>query len=169
VSHDRHFVSKTANKIWEIADGEVKEFKGGYEEWVQWKQRMSKQASDSSNKSNSKNNNYPSQATKQTQKQPPAAAPAPSPPSNNTPIDKEKKKELQRVQKEFQQLESKLAELTDKKEKLEADLANPDVYSDRQRFQLAEGAYQQAAQEWQTTNRRYEQVFERMVLLQENP
>ncbi|MEY4893117.1 MAG: hypothetical protein RIQ34_1729, partial [Bacteroidota bacterium] len=63
----------------------------------------------------------------------------------------------------------KLAELTDKKEKLEADLANPDVYSDRQRFQLAEGAYQQAAQEWQTTNRRYEQVFERMVLLQENP
>jgi len=169
VSHDRHFVSKTANKIWEIADGEVKEFKGGYEEWVQWKQRMSKQASDSSNKSNSKNNNSTSQATKQTQKQPPAAATAPTPPSNNTPIDKEKKKELQRVQKEFQQLEAKLAELTDKKEKLEADLANPDVYSDRQRFQLAEGAYQQAAQEWQTTNRRYEQVFERMVLLQENP
>jgi ATP-binding cassette subfamily F protein 3 len=65
VSHDRHFVSKTANKIWEIADGEVKEFKGGYEEWVQWKQRMSKQASESSNKTNSKYNNSTSQATKQ--------------------------------------------------------------------------------------------------------
>jgi ATP-binding cassette subfamily F protein 3 len=29
VSHDRYFVSKTANKIWEIVDHEIKEFKGG--------------------------------------------------------------------------------------------------------------------------------------------
>ncbi len=43
VSHDRYFVSKTANKIWEIVDHEIKEFKGGYEEWVAWKERMAKQ------------------------------------------------------------------------------------------------------------------------------
>ncbi|MBS1610476.1 MAG: ABC-F family ATP-binding cassette domain-containing protein, partial [Bacteroidetes bacterium] len=42
VSHDRYFVSKTANKIWEIVNHEIKEFKGGYEEWVQWKERMQK-------------------------------------------------------------------------------------------------------------------------------
>ncbi|WP_163341539.1 ATP-binding cassette domain-containing protein, partial [Escherichia coli] len=30
VSHDRYFISKTANKIWEIVDGEIKEFKGTY-------------------------------------------------------------------------------------------------------------------------------------------
>ncbi len=46
VSHDRYFVSKTANKIWEIVDHEIKEFKGGYEEWVAWKERMAKQAAD---------------------------------------------------------------------------------------------------------------------------
>src|SRR5436190_13301343 len=40
VSHDRYFVSKTANKIWEIVDHEIKEFKGGYEEWVEWKKRQ---------------------------------------------------------------------------------------------------------------------------------
>ena len=40
VSHDRYFISKTANKIWEIKDGKVVEFKGGYEEWVEWKERM---------------------------------------------------------------------------------------------------------------------------------
>ena len=28
VSHDRFFISKTANKIWEIVDHEIKEFKG---------------------------------------------------------------------------------------------------------------------------------------------
>jgi ATP-binding cassette subfamily F protein 3 len=30
VSHDRYFISKTANKIWEITDHRIKEFKGGY-------------------------------------------------------------------------------------------------------------------------------------------
>ena len=43
VSHDRYFISKTANKIWEIVDHKIKEFKGGYEEWVAWKERMAKQ------------------------------------------------------------------------------------------------------------------------------
>ena len=42
VSHDRYFVSKTANKIWEIDNYKIKEFKGGYEEWVEWKERMKK-------------------------------------------------------------------------------------------------------------------------------
>src|SRR5829696_7298793 len=43
VSHDRYFISKSANKIWEIVDHEIKEFKGGYEEYVEWKERMSAQ------------------------------------------------------------------------------------------------------------------------------
>jgi ATP-binding cassette subfamily F protein 3 len=32
VSHDRYFISKTANKIWEIVDHKIKEFKGTYQE-----------------------------------------------------------------------------------------------------------------------------------------
>src|SRR3954465_11789571 len=40
VSHDRYFISKTANKIWEIINHEIKEFKGGYDEYVQCKERM---------------------------------------------------------------------------------------------------------------------------------
>ncbi|ULT38432.1 hypothetical protein KRR40_25295 [Niabella defluvii] len=44
VSHDRHFISKTANKIWEIVDHQIKEFKGGYDEWVAWNERMAAQA-----------------------------------------------------------------------------------------------------------------------------
>src|SRR3990170_2066446 len=39
VSHDRYFVSKTANKIWEIVDLKIREFKGTYAEWVDWKER----------------------------------------------------------------------------------------------------------------------------------
>src|ERR1700709_594536 len=44
VSHDRYFISKTANKIWEIVDNEVKEFKGSYAEWMDWNERMALKA-----------------------------------------------------------------------------------------------------------------------------
>ena len=32
--------TKTANKIWEIVDHKIKEFKGTYAEWMDWKERM---------------------------------------------------------------------------------------------------------------------------------
>src|SRR6202012_3046773 len=38
-SHERYFISKTANKIWEIDDHKIREFKGTYTEWVEWKER----------------------------------------------------------------------------------------------------------------------------------
>jgi len=48
VSHDRYFISKTANKIWEIDNYQIKEFKGPYDEWVQWKERMAKSGAQNS-------------------------------------------------------------------------------------------------------------------------
>src|SRR6201998_3282801 len=36
VSHDRYFISKTANKIWNIEDGKINEFVGPYDEWAVW-------------------------------------------------------------------------------------------------------------------------------------
>jgi ATP-binding cassette subfamily F protein 3 len=39
VSHDRHFISRVANKIWEIDDYKIREFKGSYAEWEDWKAR----------------------------------------------------------------------------------------------------------------------------------
>ena len=51
-------------------------------------------------------------------------------------------------------------------DQLETDLANPDVYSDKTKFQAAEKAYQQISQQWESANRRYEQVFEKMMELE---
>ncbi len=38
VSHDRHFVSQVANKIWYIEDYEIKEYPGTYDEFEQWQE-----------------------------------------------------------------------------------------------------------------------------------
>ena len=91
VSHDRYFVAKTANKIWEIVDHQIKEFKGGYEEWVAWKERMAKLELE--NKKSEKQAE-PAKPVEVKQKQatpPPAPAPKQQP---GVAIDKEKKKEL---------------------------------------------------------------------------
>src|SRR5688500_12258610 len=107
VSHDRYFISKTANKIWEIVDHKIKEFKGGYEEWVEWNERMAKQdLSKTKSLSNREENSGVSTApvtAKSIQPQPGKQA-IPSPSGNSgLPINKDVKKELQKLQKQFEQ------------------------------------------------------------------
>lgn len=36
VSHDRHFITRVANKIWYIEDKQIKEYPGTYEEYIYW-------------------------------------------------------------------------------------------------------------------------------------
>src|SRR6185436_18038763 len=126
VSHDRYFVSKTANKIWEIVDHEIKEFKGGYEEYVAWKERMAKAEKSSESgargRESKKTNQLEKSNTKESPK--PQTSPKESLGTNNkaqttSPINKEHKKELQKQQKIFQQLEEKVALLTKQKNGLE--------------------------------------------------
>jgi len=162
VSHDRYFVCKTANKIWEIVDHEIKEFKGGYEEWVAWKERMAKQ--DAENKKNGKVIEQPKPAEKKQN----APTPAPmSKPQTGIVIDKEKKKELQRIQKQFQQLEEQIAKLTASKAALEASLADPGTYSDKSKFIQAEAAYKKAGEELEVLHKQYEKVFEKIMELEQ--
>jgi len=166
VSHDRYFVSKTANKIWEIVDHEIKEFKGGYEEYVAWKERMAKtevrsqksEVRSRESKSNESNKPNTKEATK-----PQTSNPKPQ---TTAPINKEHKKELQKQQRIFQQLEEKVALLTKQKNELEAALTDPGTYSDKQKFLQAETAYNKAAAELEQLNKQYEQVFEKIVELE---
>ncbi len=148
VSHDRYFISKTANKIWEIDDHEIREFKGHYEEWVEWKERRLA-------------------APSQEPPVPPAPSAPPPPPSKAAaPINKEAKKELQRQQRIFQDLEQKIATITRQKLALEASLADPATYSDKNKFVATESGYKKASEELEKANRQYEQVFDKIVELE---
>lgn len=149
VSHDRYFVSKTANKIWEIVDGEIKEFKGNYTEWEEWKKRQALAAA-------------PPKAEK---KSPPIAQPVQAP--QKTSIDKDLKRELQKQQKQAQQLEERISKLKEQLKQLETDMASPDVYSDKQKFRNTEDAYKKANTELTKANAEYEEVFEKVMELEE--
>ncbi|MBO9619657.1 MAG: ABC-F family ATP-binding cassette domain-containing protein [Niabella sp.] len=159
VSHDRHFIARTANKIWEIADGEIKEFKGPYDEWVAWNERMKKnKALQVKDEAPAKNKPGP------VPEKPAVAAP---PAAANTPINKELKKEVQRQQKLFQQTEEALNKNKTLLQQLEKDLAHPDLYSDKDRFVKTEQAYKTAVAENQQLEKKYEEVFTRLMQLEE--
>ena len=40
VSHDRYFIEKFATRIWALADGRTTDFRGGYSEFCQWRDRQ---------------------------------------------------------------------------------------------------------------------------------
>jgi ATP-binding cassette subfamily F protein 3 len=162
VSHDRYFVSQTANKIWEIVDGKIKEFKGTYAEWEDWKKRQAAAAAPpkpaKGDRGKNRSNNTPE----------PAAAPEPAAPAKGAPIDKEAQKTLQKHQRQFQQLEAELARLNEKKQQLETSLGNPEIYGDKGKFQQIEAEYKKVTGDLEKTNKQYEEVFEKIMELEGN-
>jgi ATP-binding cassette, subfamily F, member 3 len=155
VSHDRYFISKAANKIWEIVDGRIKEFKGSYTEWVEWNERMA--AKNGPRKKEEKQKPVPAPV--------PVSQPAPEP---KQAINKETKKELQKQQKLFQQYEEKIAQLKEEKKKLEDALSSSATYSDKGKYTQTEEAYKKVESELTKLNREYELVFDKIVELENN-
>lgn len=153
VSHDRYFISKTANKIWEIVDHKIKEFKGGYEEYAEWKERMEKLEKPKESKELKEDSEIKIQQSEL--KQPVQAS-----------VNKELKKELQKQQKIFQELEQHIGRLNEKKQQLEAALADPATYSDKNKFLQTEAEYKSALTNITKQNLEYERVFEKILKLQ---
>jgi ATP-binding cassette subfamily F protein 3 len=153
VSHDRYFISKTANKIWSIENGQIVEFKGGYEEWVAWNERMAKQAQQAKTPTPAKPEK---KETPTFIKEPIANTP------KAAPIDKDKQKEQRRLEKRFSELEQMVTDLQSQAKQSEARLANPEVYSDHNRFQEEEKTYQEIARLLNSAEKEYEEVFEKL-------
>jgi len=157
VSHDRFFISQTANKIWEIEDKVIKEFKGTYTEWVAWKERMAKQES-ARRKEQAE--------TKPVEVKVEVKPVAPPPLQQNQNLDREQKKELQKYQRQFQKLEQDISALQQKKTTLELALANPDSYKDMSQFTQLEKDYAANQQQIKAAEAQYETLFEKIMELE---
>ncbi len=155
VSHDRYFISKTANKIWEIVDHEIKEFKGTYQEWVEWNERMAKQKA---------------LADKE------AAAPV----KKETIIEKKKeekpqqsnhelttlKNDLKQLQKKFSKVEEDVNSINKQKEQIELELAKPENYTNHIEFAKLETLYKKIKEDKLQADSNYEKMFEQIMVLE---
>ena len=153
VSHDRYFISRTANKIWNIEDGKINEFNGPYDEWAVWRQDKLKR--------------------EQAAALPPAkAAPAPKKeekPKENISNDQLNalKKEYQKQQKLFAKLEEDINKLKQDVAALEAKLGDPDFYKNQQEFLKVDEQYRQHSAKLAALNKEYDKSFEVIMELEE--
>ena len=160
VSHDRYFISKTANKIWEIQNNRIIEFKGGYHEWVEWNERMQKQ------QENAKSESKEKKAEKLPEKKAEQAVEVKSM-ANNQAL-KEKQKNLQREQKKMKQLEEALARHTARQKEMEQAMSDPTSYANPVRFKELENEYNQNSQLCKDISRQLDEVLEKVILLEES-
>jgi len=149
VSHDRYFISRIANKIWEIDNHQIREFKGSYAEWEDWKERRDKAEADAKKLQ---------AAAPKVEKVEVKVEKAPE-----KIISNDAKKELQKLKNRFKQLEEKLAVLNTNKNTLENKLADPTVYGDKSKFLTAESEYKKSVEELNAANSEYEKVFEHIM------
>jgi len=157
VSHDRYFISKTANKIWEIVDYGIKEFKGGYEEWTEWKERMAEAGKKSEVRSQKLEVGSKKSQVESLKIELRNASPA---------INKELQKDLQKQQKLFKNTEEELAKYNNEKIIIESILSSPEIYTDNQKFSETEKKYKNLQNKILQLNKIYEEVFEKIIELE---
>jgi len=155
VSHDRYFISRTANKIWNIEDGEIKEFNGPYDEWVQWR-------ADKLKREQASQGTLPKSA-------PPAKKEDKPAPRQNVSNDQLNalKKEYQKQQKLLQKLEEDINKLKQDTATLEAKLADPDFYNNKQEFLRVDDEYRKHTARLAQLNKDYDKSFEQVMELEE--
>jgi ATP-binding cassette subfamily F protein 3 len=154
VSHDRYFVSQTANKIWWIEDQKIKEFVGSFEEWHNWMDEREKK-----------------------QKAPVSSPPAAKEEKKKEPVAEAKKtqdheqralqKEYEKLQKKVTRMEAELKKLTEEKTTLETQLGDPAMYADKQKFAALDDKYRTQSAAWEAMNADYEKAFEQLMELEE--
>lgn len=146
VSHDRHFVSRIAEKIWYIEDGILREYPGTYDEYTTWmEERAAKEQAikqqQNPNQGNSKAN-VPKAKVK---------APEPSKPQRTREEQKAHARLVSKAKKAVAAAEKKVSDLEQDAERLEAEMAKTAVYTDPYALAEATEAYEKAKatlEEW---------------------
>ena len=121
VSHNRHFISRTANKIWYIEDQEIKVYPGTYDEFVWWR----------------------SQQEEQNLEESPKKAKVAKEKKTRTPSETELlEKEVKQLHKKLEEVESGIEKLEQEIKKVEIEMAKPEVYGDVEKLKEQNQQYE---------------------------
>jgi ATP-binding cassette subfamily F protein 3 len=145
VSHDRHFVSQIANKIWYIEDHEIKQYPGTYDEFLWWQEEQKAALLEAK---------AATITEKKVEVKPQVSTPKPA---NNG-------QEAKKLQKEIDEIETKISDLEKKKAILEEKLADPTIYGDTNELQKTSSEYEQVKNDLNKMNELWE---EKMLALEE--
>jgi ATP-binding cassette, subfamily F, member 3 len=157
VSHDRYFIEKAANKIWEIDNGIINEFVGTY---VEWEEAKMKKLAEQQGKTTApklaklQNANIVEKKAEVIEVK------------KNEPINKEEQKKLKNLQNTFKRVEENLNTAQAKKTELEDSLANPNLYQNKDKFVQIENDYSKIKNTISNLQLEYEDLFEQILILE---
>ncbi len=132
VSHNRHFVSQVANKIWYIEDQAIKEYPGTFDEYEYWRK-----------KNEEANTSAPREVRKA------KADKKPQTPRETTPSQEA---QLKSLQKELTRAEEQIEKLQAEKETMEAEMARPEIYSDFEKLNALQQRFNKISQDLDEAN-----------------
>ena len=138
VSHNRHFVSRIANKIWYIEDKQIKEYPGTYDEYEYWR----------------KKNLANGQATGEEAKKPKPEKKA-EPVKEKTPSQD---LQLKNLEKELKKTEERIEKLQIDKTRLESEMTLPEIYSDFGKLNVVQEKFNQVNKELNEANSKWEEI-----------
>jgi ATP-binding cassette, subfamily F, member 3 len=136
VSHNRHFVSHIANKIWYIEDKQIKEYPGTYDEYEYWRKKNEVERLE-------KPEPKPQTAKK-------TEAPKTSPPPSDN--------KLKALEKDLKKVEDNIEALQKKKAELEIALASADVYSNIDKLKSGKKELEKLEAELTSANQAWERI-----------
>lgn len=135
VSHDRHFVSQVANKIWYIDENEIKVYPGTLEEYNLWIAEREANGITSE----------------------PTATEIKSEVSKKKSSHRDKSRdEIKKIEKEVEALEEKIEQLEEQKKKIEANLASEEVFSNPDKLAQENKKYDKVKFNLEQTNEKWE-------------
>ncbi|MGN6646432.1 MAG: ABC-F family ATP-binding cassette domain-containing protein [Cytophaga sp.] len=140
ISHDRHFVSKVANKIWYIEDHKIKDYPGTYDEYKYWVENI-------------KSGN--TAAPVKEKKEVPAE-------KKKTPPSPAANQETKKIQQLIAKLEEQIMSLEHQKTLAEEELAKPDVYSNPDRLAKASMEFDKIDKELTRVQNEWEASIEKL-------
>jgi ATP-binding cassette, subfamily F, member 3 len=139
VSHNRHFVSQVANKIWYIENHEIKEYLGTYDEYEYWRKKREAEAI------------VPTAPIK---KQEPKLKPQPQQAPTNNPNSKK----IADLNRELKKVEDAIHKIQQEKEKIETEMAKPEVFGNFEKLNEAQQQYEKIDFKLEEENKKWESI-----------
>jgi ATP-binding cassette subfamily F protein 3 len=152
VSHDRHFLNRLAQHVYEVGGGEIHHYPGNYEDHLA---RQARRASSGSADAQAGRRGSAG-ARPRDRASVPAAAKAERIQARQE--EKARGRETARRKKQLKELEDRIAKAERRLSELESSLASPDLYQDRARFEAVLAEYQALKGERDRLYDRYEWV-----------
>jgi ATP-binding cassette subfamily F protein 3 len=140
VSHNRHFVSQIANKIWYIEDHQIKEYPGTFDEYEYWRKKNEAAASVTQVKP----------AVKQPRPEKKAQPETAQNTSNN--------KKIKSLEQELKKIETHIENLQQQKNNIELELIKPEIFSDATRLRTVQADFEKINKAFEEANNQWEQT-----------